>query len=129
MKTKLNPKIWLVTIWLAIFIVGSYYAINIAPMPGPDMVKLRAEAPREGEPITATFWLNNPTNEEIAISYSFYVNGKLLQSGTSRISPHSYKQYDYEYERGLMQEEVNLSVCAESGGEICERSVKVVVAG
>ena len=129
MKTKLNPKIGLVIIWLAILVVGGYYAISLTTMPCPDMVELRAEAPGRGEPVTATFWLNNPTNEEIAISYSFYVNGKLLQSGTSRISPHSYKQYDYEYEGGLMQEEVNFLVRAESGGEICERSAEVVVAG
>ena len=69
MKTKINrkSKIGLLIIWLAILVVGGYHAINIATMPGPDMVELRAEALGEGEPITATFWLNNPTDEEIAI--------------------------------------------------------------
>jgi len=128
MKTKLNLKIGLVIIWLAIFILAGNYAINIATMPGPDMVELRAIAPGEGEPITATFWLNNPTNEEIAINYSFYVNGKLLQHGYSRIQPHSRTQDQYvkHYKPG---EQVNFLVCADSGGEVCERSTEVVVAG
>ena len=130
MKTKLELKlkIGLVIIWLAILVVGGYHAINIATMPGPDMVELRAEAPGEGEPITATFWFNNPTDEEIAINYSFYVNGKLLQHGYSRIQPHSRTQDQYvkHYKPGG---QVNFLVCAESGGDVCERSTEVVVAG
>jgi hypothetical protein len=126
MKTKL--KIELVIIWLAIVILAGNYAINIATMPCPDMVELRATAPGEGEPITATFWFNNPTDEEIAINYSFYVNGKLQQHGYSRIQPHSRTQDQYvkHYKPG---EQVNFLVCAESGGEVCERSAEVVVAG
>jgi hypothetical protein len=123
MKTKLElkSKIGLVIIWLAIFILGGYYAINIATMPCPDMVELTATAPGKGEPVTATFQLNNPTDEEIAINYSFYVNGKLQQHGYSRIQPHSRTQDQYvkHYKPG---EQVNFLVCAESGGEVCERS-------
>ena len=108
--------------------MSGYNAVNIATMPGPDMVELRAEAPGKGEPVSATFWLNNPTDEEITISYSFYVNGKLLQHGYSRIQPHSRTQDQYvkHYKPG---EQFNFSVRAESGGEVCEKSERVVVAG
>ena len=128
MKTKRNLKIGLVVIWLAILVLGGYHAVNLAMMPGPDMVELTVEAPGKDEPLSATFWLNNPTDEEIAINYSFYINGELRQKGTSRISPHFSKKFQYvkQYEPG---EQFNFSVRAESGAEVCERSVEVVVAG
>ena len=128
MKTKRNLKIGLVVIWLAILVLGGYHAVNLAMMPGPDMVELTVEAPGKDEPLSATFWLNNPTDEEIAINYSFYVNGELLQKGTSRISPQfsDQNQYVKHYKPG---EQVKFSVRAEAGGEVCERSAEVVVAG
>ena len=123
-----NLKIRLVVIWLAILILGGYYAVNLAMMPGPDMVELTVEAPGKDEPLSATFWLNNPTDEEIAINYSFYINGELRQNGTSRIQPHFSKKFQYvkQYKPG---EQFNFSVRAEAGGEVCERSTEVVVAG
>ena len=131
MKTKMDrkSKIGLVVIWLAILVVGGYHAVNLATMPGPEMVELKAEAPGKGEPVTATFWLNNPTEEELTINYSFYVNGELWQNGTSRIQPHVSKKFQYVKQYNEPGEQFNFSVRAESGAEVCERSAEVVVAG
>ena len=130
MKTKMErkSKIGLVVIWLAILVLGGYHAVNLATMPGPDMVELTVEAPGKDEPVTAIFWLNNPTDEELTINYSFYVNGELLLHGDSRIPPQFSKQYQYvkQYKPG---EQVNFLVRAESGAEVCERSAEVMVAG
>ena len=100
----------LALVWLAILLMGSFWLtvrvssepISMAVMPG---------VPREGQPIIATFKLNNPSPQEIAVDYQFYANGELLKKGKAAIVPHSSKVYQYAYKNHLsLGEQVNFVV-------------------
>ena len=120
-------KLKIIIVWLAIMIMVSFWLTTI---PGPGLVNIAVlpEVPREGEPIIATFKLNNPTSEATTIDYSFYANGKLLQEGTSTLAPHSSKTYQYVYRNPLeLGEQVNFVVKADSQsqGITCEKIVSL----
>jgi hypothetical protein len=118
-------KLKIIIVWLAIMIMVSFWLTTI---PGPGLVNIAVlpEVPREGEPIIATFKLNNPTSEATTIDYSFYANGKLLQEGTSTLAPHSSKTYQYVYKNPLeLGEQVSFVVRAESQGRTCEKIVSL----
>ena len=73
------------------------------------------QAPREGEPVLATFKLNNPSSSLLATKYQFYANGELLHEGDTTIAPYSAKVYPYAYENPLqMGEQLNFVVRTQS---------------
>ena len=90
----------------ALTVMGGSEAVSLAVVPA---------APREGEPILATFKLNNPSSDVSLTDYQFYANGELLQSGTAALAPGSSKTYQYAYENSLpMGERLNFVVKTQS---------------
>ena len=78
-------------------------------------VVVTPEAPRTGEPIIATFKLNNPSSTPLVTRYQFYVSGRLLKNGTTTIAPVSYESHRYAYANPLqMGEQLNFVVRTES---------------
>ena len=97
----------IVILWLAILLVGSFW---LTAMGGSDQMSLAVlpGVPREGEPVVATFQLNNPSSAAIETEYQFYANGELMKEGTTTLSPTSSKVYQYAYSNPLLLgEQVN----------------------
>ena len=110
MDNQRGIKLKIVIIWLAILLMGSFWLTARA---GSDEVTLAVmpQVPREGEPIIATFKLNNPSPQAIRTEYQFYANGKLLEEGATIIPPGSSKLYQYAYQNPLpLGEQVNFVV-------------------
>ncbi len=82
MDNQRGIKLKIIIIWLAILLMGSFWLTARA---GSDEVTLAVmpQVPREGEPIIATFKLNNPSSQAIETEYQFYTNGELMQEGKS----------------------------------------------
>ena len=110
MDNQRGIRLKLTIIWLAILLVGSFWlTVNTST----DMVRMTVipQAPREGEPIIATFKLNNPSAEALLADYQFYANGRLLKEGTAIIAADSSKTYKYAYENPLqVGEQLNFVV-------------------
>lgn len=90
----------LAIIWLAIFLVGCFW-LSVKSASDPVILTVLPEASREGEPVMATFKLNNPSGKSLVTSYQFYANGTLLREGTATIAPYSSKTYRHVYENRL----------------------------
>jgi hypothetical protein len=74
-------------------------SINISVIP---------EVPRTGEPIVASFSMANPTDMPLTTRYELYVNGGLVESGTTIIGPQTSTQRQYAYRNSLARgEQVN----------------------
>jgi hypothetical protein len=104
----------LAIVCLAILLMGSFW---LTVRTGSDPVSLAVipEAPRQGEPILATFKLNNPSSQAVVTSYQFYANGELLKEGATTIAPTSSKTYQYAYANPLrMGEQLNFVVRTQS---------------
>jgi hypothetical protein len=87
-------------VWLCIFLLIGFL---VAARSASDAVTLSVipEVPKTGEPVVATFNLNNPDDEPVTTSYDLYVNGRLLQSGSTTIAPQSSSRYQYAYDNPL----------------------------
>jgi len=71
--------------------------------------------PREGEPVLATFKLNNPLSQPLTTDYQFFANGELIADGTSTIAPGSYETQQYAYRNPLqMGDQIHFLVRTES---------------
>jgi hypothetical protein len=104
----------LAILWLAILLLGSFW-LTLRSYSNPVSLVVIPQSPREGEPIIATFKLNNPSSDALLTEYQFYANGKLLQEGTATIAPGSAKTYKYAYENPLqMGEQLNFLVKTQS---------------
>ena len=104
----------LAMVWLAILLLGSFW-FSVKESSSPVSMAVVPEAPREGEPIVATFKLNNPPSHPLATRYQFYANGELLKEGIATIAPESSKTYRYAYENPLkIGEQVNFMVKTQS---------------
>ncbi len=105
----------LVIIWLGILLLGSFWLTVRGTSDLVSMVVI-PQAPREGEPVIATFKLNNPSAHALVTNYQFYANGELLKAGATTIPPNSNKTYKYAYENPLqMGEQLNFVVRTQSG--------------
>jgi len=114
MDNRRGIKLKIVIIWLAILLMGSFWLTVRA---GSDEVNLAVipVVPREGEPIIATFKLNNPSPQAIRTEYQFYANGELMKEGATIIPPGSSKLCQYAYENPLpLGEQVNFVVRTKS---------------
>ncbi|MFC1937404.1 hypothetical protein ACFLWY_02445 [Chloroflexota bacterium] len=111
----------LAIVWLAILLMGSFW-LTVRISADPISLAVVPAAPREGEPIIATFKLNNPSTEEITAEYQFYANGELLKEGTTVIAARSSKVYQYACKNSLpLGEQINFVVRASSPlGEVEE---------
>ena len=91
-----DVKFKLAVIWLAIILMGSFW-LTMRGTGEPVTLVVLPEAPRQGEPIIATFKMNNPRAEAVTTEYRFYVNGKLLEEGKTTIAGNSGETYKYAY--------------------------------
>ena len=101
-------------LWLVILLLGSFW-LTVRDTSDPVAMTVIPQAPRKGEPIIATFKLNNPYTHVLVTQYQFYVDGELLKEGTTTIAPDSGKTYKYAYENPLqMGEQLNFMVRTQS---------------
>jgi len=105
----------LALLWLAILLLGSFW-LTVKGTSDPISMAVIPQAPREGEPVIATFKLNNPSSEAAVTRYQFYANGELLKEGATTIAPGSGKTYKYAYENPLQMGE-RLSFVARTQSE------------
>ena len=104
----------LIILWMGILLLSSFW-FTLTEKSEPVSMAVLPEAPREGEPIVATFKLNNPSSELLVTSYQFYANGEFLKEGVTTLAPSSGKTYQYAYENPLpMGERLNFVVRTQS---------------
>ncbi len=82
---------------LGIIVMGSFW-LTLRANSEPVNLIITPEVPREGEPVLATFKLNNPSSEPLFTKYWFYADDKLLTQGTTTIAPASYETHQYAYQ-------------------------------
>jgi len=125
MDNQRGAKLKLIIIWLAILLMSSFWftanvdsdAVSLAVVP---------QVPREGEPVLATFKLNNPSSQAIETDYQFYANGELMKEGTTVILPESSKLYQYAYRNPLeLGKQVNFMLRTTSPRGSFERIVSL----
>ena len=114
-KNKRSGLIFkLVITWMAIVVLGSFW-MSVNSTRAPLSLSVMPQAPRNGDPIVATFKLNNPSLQEISTTYHFYANGQLLDEGVTAIAPGSEKTYQYAYPNLLkLGDQLNFSAQAKS---------------
>jgi hypothetical protein len=95
------------TAWLCILmLVGFLVATRSAT--SPVTMSVIPEVPKSGEPVVATFNLNNHSDEPMTTSYQLYLNGSLVESGTTTIAPQASAKYQYACRNTLSRgEQVN----------------------
>jgi len=104
----------LALLWLGILLLGSFW-LTVRGTSDPVSMVVVPEVPREGEPIIATFKLNNPSSQALVMRYEFYANGELLKEGITTIAPISGKTYQHAYNNSLtLGEQLNFVVEARS---------------
>ncbi len=74
----------LAIIWLAMLLLGSFY-LSVRETSEPLSMTVIPQAPREGEPIVATFKLGNPGSEPVVTGSQSYAKGKLVNEGFTTI--------------------------------------------
>ncbi len=113
-STKRNPSFKLGILWMAILLLSSFW-LTVRAASDPVSMTVLPQAPREGEPIIATFKLNNPTAHSQVAHYQFYANGELLSEGTTTMAPESSETSKYAYHNPLqMGEQLNFMVRTQS---------------
>jgi len=114
MDERKSIQLKITIIWLAILLMTSFW-LTVKEASDPVSMTVVPEVPREGEPILATFKLNNPFTEPLDSRYQFYANGELLKEGATTIAPNSSKTYQYAYKNPLkLGEQVNFLVSTQS---------------
>ncbi len=114
-------KFKVIIVWLAILLLGSFW-LTVSAASDPVSMTVLPQAPREGQPVVATFKLNNPTSHSQATNYQFYANGELLSAGTATMAPESSRTYKYAYTNPLqMGEQLNFVVRIQSEQENYEK--------
>ncbi|MFC1871145.1 hypothetical protein ACFLYF_01905 [Chloroflexota bacterium] len=105
--------------WLCIMLLGGFFIATRAAS-SPVAMSILPEVPKAGEPVVATFNLNNPFEEPLATDFQLYVNGNLLESGTVTIAPGTSVKHQYAYRNPLERgEQINFALkTSSSNGEI-----------
>jgi len=125
MNNQTGIKLKVMIIWLAILLMGSFW-LTVRASSDPVSMAIIPEVPRQGQPILATFKLNNPFSQPSVTRYRFYANGELMKEGTTIIAPNSSKTYQYAYMNPLkMGEQVNFIVKISSAQGSYEKVVSL----
>jgi hypothetical protein len=94
-------------VWLCIFLLGGFL-IAARSSANPITMSVIPEVPKTGEPIVATFKIANPADEPLTTHYQLYINGQLVESGTTTVTPQASAKYQYAYRNSLERgEQVN----------------------
>ncbi len=86
----------LVIVWLGIVVMGAFW-LSVRENRQPVSLTVMPSMPRQGEPVVASYSLNNPSQSELVASYQFCVNGVPLIEGEATIVPLSSKSYKYVF--------------------------------
>ena len=86
---------WLCTFLVLIFLIATRSAAN------PISMSIIPEVPKTAEPIVATFNISNPSDKPSTTTYQLYINGKLIENGTTTIAPRDSSKYQYAYANTL----------------------------
>lgn len=112
-----GTRLKVMLVWVVIMLLGSFW-LTVRDTSDPVSLSVMPQVPREGEPIIATFKLNNPSLDNQVVRYSFYANGQLLMEGATSIASASGKTYKYAYENAVpLGGQVHFGVKAEFKGE------------
>ncbi len=104
----------LAMLWLAIILLGSFW-VTVREISDPVSMAVISLASKEGEPVLATFKVNNPSSHGMVIRYQFYANGELVNEGVTTVAPELSKTYKYAYENPLqLGEQLNFVVRTQS---------------
>jgi hypothetical protein len=94
-------------VWLCVFLLLGF-VIAARSADSPTTMSVIPEVPKTGEPIVATFSMNNPSDESQVTGYQLYVNGRLVESGTTTVAPQTSATHQYAYQNSLERgEQVN----------------------
>ncbi len=107
----------IVITWLCVFLLSSFL-IAARSSANPVTMSIIPEVPKTGEPIVATFNINNPSDKPVTTEYRLYVNRQLVQSGRTTVAAQARSQYQYAYQNSLERgEQVNfvLRTSSDSG--------------
>ncbi len=112
-------------VWLCVFLLlGFLIASKVAA--SPITMSVIPEVPKTGEPVVATFNINNPSPESSTTSYQLYINGKLVESGMTTIAPYTGTKYQYAYRNSLERgEQVNFVLKTSSDDGDTEKIVSL----
>ncbi len=86
--------------WLCIFLLLGFLIATRSAASAITMSVI-PEVPKEGEPIVVTFNIGNPADEPSTTHYQLYVNGKLVETGTTTIAAQASAKYQYAYRNSL----------------------------
>ncbi len=107
----------IVITWLCVFLLSSFLIATRSSANSATM-SIIPEVPKTGEPIVATFNINNPSDKPVTTEYELYVNRQLVQSGRTTVAAQASSQYQYAYQNSLERgEQVNfvLRTSSDSG--------------
>ncbi len=104
----------LAILWLSILLLGSFW-LTVKGTSEPVSIAVVPQAPREGDPIIATFKVNNPFPQRMMVRYQFYVSDELLEEGTATLAPDSSMTHKYAYENRIqLGQQLNFTVKTQS---------------
>ena len=93
--------------WLCIFLLFGFF-IAARSSSNPVTMSIIPEVPKVGKPVVATFSIKNPSDTASATNYQLFINGRLVESGSTIIGPQKSSKYQYAYANSLERgEQVN----------------------
>jgi hypothetical protein len=81
-------------VWLLIFTLASFL-VSATSLTNSITLSVMPEAPRQGEPVVASFTIANPTDRPLTTHYELYVNDAVVERGTTALDPRTSTQYQY----------------------------------
>lgn len=116
-------KLKTLVVWLAIMLVASF-AFSANSLKDPVNMGVMPEVPKQGEPLIVSFALNNPGLTEETYAYELYVNGKMVMSGESAISPLGSEQHRYAYKNPLeLGEQTNFLLMVKTPSGVIQKAI------
>jgi hypothetical protein len=102
-------------VWLAIVMVFSFW-LSVRNTADPIVLTAMPSAPHQGDPVVATYKLNNPTSATLVTRFEFYINGELLRDGQVTLAPGVSQTFEDVYTNTLPTgQQVNFMVKTQSG--------------
>ena len=111
---------WLCSLLLLGFLIATRSTAS------PITMSVIPEVPKTDAPIVATFNINNPSDEAARTDYQFYVNGKLVESGSVSVAPYASAKYQYAMQNTLERgEQVNFVLKTRSANGDIDKTVSL----
>jgi len=122
---KKSTYLKILIVCLAITIVGCFW-LSSRNSTEPVALTVMPSAPHQGDPVVATYKLNNPTSEIVIIGFQFYANGELVRDGEVSLAPGTSQSYQDIYANPLpIGQQLNFMVKSQSSQGSYEKLVSV----